>query len=274
MPWDAAETRGGKHRRCTTSTIPTRARPTVLPAARIRPLVIIARMRLLREGRASRMYDLGDGRVLRQYKHGGSPQQEAELMRVAHDGGVHVPKVFEVLDDGLLLERKRPRRRADVGDPRDEQRRSRKAPRRPICRSGQRDDRTPPGSRLPTRRQQPQPRRTSGGARTLPLIRPLDHRQHPRVPGLFVDVPTAVATNLPLLNPARGAPSDRCPLILLHRRFPNLDRGGRALPQARRQSTTSGVGTRDRNSVPTPISSVIMRRASRCPARAGWACRA
>jgi len=62
-------------------------------------------MRLLWEGRACRIFDYGEGRVLRRYKRDGTPYVEAEFMRIAHARGVICPEVFEVLPDGLVLER-------------------------------------------------------------------------------------------------------------------------------------------------------------------------
>lgn len=48
------------------------------------------------------MTDLGDGTVLRT---GGDPEREARLMRLAAGHGVRVPRVVDVRDDGLVLER-------------------------------------------------------------------------------------------------------------------------------------------------------------------------
>jgi len=56
----------------------------------------------LGSGRASQVFDLGDGRVLRR---GGSPEREALVMGHARSHGFPVPQVFEVLDDGLVMER-------------------------------------------------------------------------------------------------------------------------------------------------------------------------
>ncbi len=58
-------------------------------------------MRPLGAGRASQVFDLGDGRVLRR---GGAPQREAAVMTHARAAGFPVPAVLEVLDDGLVLE--------------------------------------------------------------------------------------------------------------------------------------------------------------------------
>jgi aminoglycoside phosphotransferase (APT) family kinase protein len=54
------------------------------------------------QGRASRVTDLGDGSVLRV---GGHPDREAHLMALAHRHGFPVPRVLEVREDGLVLER-------------------------------------------------------------------------------------------------------------------------------------------------------------------------
>jgi streptomycin 6-kinase len=56
-------------------------------------------------GRASDVVDLGDGTVLRRYKDGGNPKREAMVMRHAAEHGYPVPRVLEVRDDALVLER-------------------------------------------------------------------------------------------------------------------------------------------------------------------------
>ena len=56
-------------------------------------------------GRASDIFDLGDGRVLRRFKRGGNAEREARVMRHARAHGYPVPDVFEVLPHGLVLER-------------------------------------------------------------------------------------------------------------------------------------------------------------------------
>jgi aminoglycoside phosphotransferase (APT) family kinase protein len=58
-------------------------------------------VKLLAAGRASAVYDLGDGRVLRQ---GGAPQREAMVMEHARAHGFPVPRVLEQRDDALVLE--------------------------------------------------------------------------------------------------------------------------------------------------------------------------
>jgi aminoglycoside phosphotransferase (APT) family kinase protein len=59
---------------------------------------------LIAAGRASEIFDLGDGRVLRRFKAGGSPEREAMVMRHARKHGFPVPEVLEVGDDSLVLE--------------------------------------------------------------------------------------------------------------------------------------------------------------------------
>jgi aminoglycoside phosphotransferase (APT) family kinase protein len=58
-------------------------------------------MRPLAAGRASSVFDLGDGRVLRR---GGAPAREAALMELARRHGYAVPAVHEVRRDALVLE--------------------------------------------------------------------------------------------------------------------------------------------------------------------------
>jgi tRNA A-37 threonylcarbamoyl transferase component Bud32 len=60
---------------------------------------------LIAAGRASEVFDLGDGRVLRRFKHGGHPEREAMVMRHARLHGFPVPDVLEIRPDGLVLER-------------------------------------------------------------------------------------------------------------------------------------------------------------------------
>jgi aminoglycoside phosphotransferase (APT) family kinase protein len=64
-----------------------------------------AEPRLLAAGRASEVFDLGDGRVLRRFKDGGHPDREALVMRHARLHGYPVPEVLEVTPDALVLER-------------------------------------------------------------------------------------------------------------------------------------------------------------------------
>jgi aminoglycoside phosphotransferase (APT) family kinase protein len=61
-------------------------------------------MRLIAAGRASEVFDLGGGRVLRRFRDGGDAAREAVVMRHAHEHGFRVPRVLEVRDDGLVLE--------------------------------------------------------------------------------------------------------------------------------------------------------------------------
>jgi hypothetical protein len=56
----------------------------------------------VRQGRASRVTDLGDGTVLRV---GGDPEREARIMALVQSSGFPVPRVQEVRPDALVLER-------------------------------------------------------------------------------------------------------------------------------------------------------------------------
>src|SRR5512132_1327335 len=62
-------------------------------------------MRLIASGRASEIFDLGDGRVLRRFKAGGDPEREALAMDHALRHGYPVPRVLDRTDDALVLER-------------------------------------------------------------------------------------------------------------------------------------------------------------------------
>jgi hypothetical protein len=62
-------------------------------------------VKLIATGRASEIFDLGDGRVLRRFRAGGDPEREALVMRHARDHGYPVPRVLEVRPDALVLER-------------------------------------------------------------------------------------------------------------------------------------------------------------------------
>jgi aminoglycoside phosphotransferase (APT) family kinase protein len=59
----------------------------------------------LAHGRASEVIDLGDGTVLRRFKDGGNPERETMVMRHAAAHGYPVPRVVDVRDDGLVLEK-------------------------------------------------------------------------------------------------------------------------------------------------------------------------
>jgi aminoglycoside phosphotransferase (APT) family kinase protein len=61
-------------------------------------------MKLIAQGRASEVFDLGDGRVLRRFKAGGDPEREALVMRHALAAGYPVPRVLDVSGDSLVLE--------------------------------------------------------------------------------------------------------------------------------------------------------------------------
>jgi tRNA A-37 threonylcarbamoyl transferase component Bud32 len=62
-------------------------------------------VKLVASGRASEIFDLEDGRVLRRFKGGGDPEREALVMRHAAVHGYPVPCVLEVRGDALVLER-------------------------------------------------------------------------------------------------------------------------------------------------------------------------
>jgi tRNA A-37 threonylcarbamoyl transferase component Bud32 len=62
-------------------------------------------LKLIAAGRASEIFDLGDGRVLRRFKTGGDPEREALVMRHAARHGYPVPRVLDVGPDALVLER-------------------------------------------------------------------------------------------------------------------------------------------------------------------------
>jgi aminoglycoside phosphotransferase (APT) family kinase protein len=62
-------------------------------------------VKLIAAGRASEIFDLGDGRVLRRFRAAGDPEREALVMRHAHDHGYPVPRVLDVTTDALVLER-------------------------------------------------------------------------------------------------------------------------------------------------------------------------
>jgi tRNA A-37 threonylcarbamoyl transferase component Bud32 len=61
--------------------------------------------RLIAAGRASEIFDLGDGSVLRRFKTGGHPDREALVMRHARLHGYPVPEVLEVTPEALVLEK-------------------------------------------------------------------------------------------------------------------------------------------------------------------------
>jgi aminoglycoside phosphotransferase (APT) family kinase protein len=66
---------------------------------------VSAKPRLIAEGRASEVFDLGDGRVLRRFKRGGNPDREALVMRHARLHAYPLPEVLEVTADALVLEK-------------------------------------------------------------------------------------------------------------------------------------------------------------------------
>jgi aminoglycoside phosphotransferase (APT) family kinase protein len=62
-------------------------------------------VKLVAAGRASEIFDLGDGRVLRRFLAGGNSEREALVMEHARRHGYPVPRVQEVAEDALVLDR-------------------------------------------------------------------------------------------------------------------------------------------------------------------------
>jgi hypothetical protein len=62
-------------------------------------------VKLIAAGSASEVFDLGDGRVLRRFRAGGDSEREALVMRHARRKGYPVPRVVEVIPDGIVMER-------------------------------------------------------------------------------------------------------------------------------------------------------------------------
>jgi aminoglycoside phosphotransferase (APT) family kinase protein len=62
-------------------------------------------VKLVAAGRASEIYDLGDGRVLRRFLAGGDSQREFQVMDHALRNGFPVPRALDVEPDSLVLER-------------------------------------------------------------------------------------------------------------------------------------------------------------------------
>ena len=62
-------------------------------------------MKLVAAGRASEIFDLGDGRVLRRFLAGGDSEREALVMEHARGNGYPVPRILEVTGDALVLDR-------------------------------------------------------------------------------------------------------------------------------------------------------------------------
>jgi aminoglycoside phosphotransferase (APT) family kinase protein len=62
-------------------------------------------VKLIAAGRASEIFDLGDGRVLRRFRAGGDSEREALAMEHARSHRFPVPRVWEVRKDALVLDR-------------------------------------------------------------------------------------------------------------------------------------------------------------------------
>jgi aminoglycoside phosphotransferase (APT) family kinase protein len=62
-------------------------------------------VKLIAAGRASEIFDLGDGRVLRRFRAGGHAEREAFVMEHALGHGYPVPRVLDVTPDALVLDR-------------------------------------------------------------------------------------------------------------------------------------------------------------------------
>ncbi|MER6170756.1 phosphotransferase [Streptosporangium sp. NPDC001681] len=62
-------------------------------------------MELIARGRTADVYALGDDRVLRRYRQDGPTHQEARLMTYLSAQGYPVPRVHEVTDTDLVLQR-------------------------------------------------------------------------------------------------------------------------------------------------------------------------
>jgi aminoglycoside phosphotransferase (APT) family kinase protein len=62
-------------------------------------------VKLIAAGRASEVFDLGDGRVLRRFRAGGDAEREALVMEYARDHRYPVPGVLDVTSDSLVLDR-------------------------------------------------------------------------------------------------------------------------------------------------------------------------
>jgi len=69
---------------------------------------VVAPGRLVGTGRNADVYDIGDGRVLRQYRDGRPPRavaREAEVMAHARAYGAPVPEVYDVSGPDIVMER-------------------------------------------------------------------------------------------------------------------------------------------------------------------------
>ena len=69
------------------------------------PVLASQQPRVLASGRASDVFDLGDGRVLRRLKGKGDLDREARVMEHARLHGVPVPRVLDVRGNEMLMER-------------------------------------------------------------------------------------------------------------------------------------------------------------------------
>jgi hypothetical protein len=62
-------------------------------------------VKLLAAGRASEIFDLGDGRVLRRFLAGGDSERETLVMEHARRNGYPVPRVLEVTSKAVVLDK-------------------------------------------------------------------------------------------------------------------------------------------------------------------------
>ncbi|GAA2281360.1 phosphotransferase [Streptomyces atrovirens] len=81
--------------------LPSRGTPAHGPRASAR----LPDMELIARGRDADVYALDESRVLRRYRRGGPTEREARLMAHLAGCGYPVPKVYEVTDTDMVLER-------------------------------------------------------------------------------------------------------------------------------------------------------------------------
>jgi aminoglycoside phosphotransferase (APT) family kinase protein len=62
-------------------------------------------LRMIGRGRDAEIYDLGGGQVLRRAIDGRNLAAEAAVMAYAHAAGVPVPAVYDVTEDGIVMDR-------------------------------------------------------------------------------------------------------------------------------------------------------------------------